>query len=41
MDAYLEKLRELELFDDFADACGDIYDQIFEEWCDKNELKFE
>ena len=41
MDAFLEKLRELELFDDFTDACGDIYYQIFEEWCDKNGLKFE
>ena len=41
MDAYLEKLRELELFDDFTEACGDIYDQIFEEWCEKNELEFE
>ena len=41
MDAYLEKLRELELFDDFTEACGDIYNQIFEEWCEKNELKFE
>lgn len=40
MDAYLEKLRELELFDAFTEACGDIYEQIFEEWCDKNELEF-
>ena len=40
IDAYLEKLRELELFDDFTDACGDIYYQIFEEWCEKNELEF-
>ncbi len=40
MDAYLEKLRELELYDDFTDACGDIYYQIFEEWRDKNELEF-
>ena len=40
MDAYLEKLRELKLFDDFIDACGSIYDQIFEEWCEKNELEF-
>ena len=40
IDAYLEKLRELELFDDFTDACGDIYAQIFEEWCDKYKLEF-
>lgn len=40
IDAYLEKLRELELFEDFTDACGSIYDQIFEEWCDKKGLNF-
>ncbi len=34
MDAYLDKLRELNLYDDFIDACGDIYIQIFEEWAD-------
>jgi hypothetical protein len=30
----LDKLRELNLYDDFIDACGDIYIQIFEEWAD-------
>ena len=40
IDAYLEKLRELDLFNDFTDACGDIYYQIFEEWREKNELEF-
>jgi len=40
MDAYTDKLRELNLYDDFIDACGDIYIQIFEEWADKNALDF-
>ena len=40
MDAYLDKLRELNLYDDFVDTCGDIYIQIFEEWADKNGLDF-
>jgi hypothetical protein len=40
MGAYLDKLRELDLYDDFIDACGDIYIQIFEEWADKNDLDF-
>lgn len=40
VDAYIEKLRELELYDDFTEICGDIYVQIFEEWSDKNELEF-
>ena len=31
MDAFLEKLRELELFDDFTEACWEVYDQIFKE----------
>ncbi|MDO5423340.1 MAG: hypothetical protein Q4F41_06395 [Eubacteriales bacterium] len=40
MDAYLEKLHELNLYEDFEDACGDIYFQIFKEWADKNGLDF-
>lgn len=40
MDAYLEKLRELDLYDDFINICGDIYIQIFDEWADKNALDF-
>lgn len=40
MDAYLDKLHELNLYDDFIDACGDVYIQIFEEWADKNNLYF-
>ncbi|MDD2980671.1 MAG: hypothetical protein PHN80_11975 [Hespellia sp.] len=40
MDAYLDKLRELNLYDDFIDTSGDIYMQIFEEWADKNKLNF-
>lgn len=40
MDAYLDKLHELNLYDEFIDACGDIYFQIFEEWVDKNGLDF-
>ena len=40
MDAYLDKLHELNLYDDFVDACEDIYIQIFEEWADKNNLEF-
>ncbi len=40
VDAYLDKLHELNLYDDFVDACEDIYIQIFEEWADKNNLEF-
>lgn len=40
VDAYIEKLCELELYDDFTETCGDIYVQFFEEWSDKNELEF-
>lgn len=40
MDPFLDKLRELNLYDDFIDACGDIYYQIFKEWADKNDLDF-
>jgi hypothetical protein len=40
MDAYLDKLRELNLYDDFVGSCGDVYIQIFKEWADKNDLDF-
>lgn len=40
IDAYISKLRELNLYDDFDMVCGDIYFQIFEEWADKNGLNF-
>ena len=40
VDIFLHKLRELNLYDDFINACGDIYIQIFEEWADKNDLNF-
>ena len=38
IDLYLDKFRELDLYDDFIDACGDIYIQIFEEWAEENGL---
>lgn len=41
MDAYLDKLYQLNLYDDFINACGDIYVQIFKEWAYKNGLDFE
>ena len=40
MEAYLDKLHELNLYDDFVDVCEDIYIQNFEEWADKNNLEF-
>ena len=40
MDAYLDKLHELNLYEDFVDACGDIYVQIFDEWTEENNLDF-
>lgn len=40
MTPYLDMLHELNLYDDFIDACGDIYIQIFQEWAYKNKLDF-
>ena len=40
IDAFIDKLREFNLYDDFVDACEDIYIQIFEEWAEENELDF-
>ncbi len=39
MDAYLDKLHELNLYEDFIDACGDIYIQIFDEWAERNDIR--
>ena len=40
MDAYLDKLHELNLYEDFDIVCGDIYIQIFDEWTKENDLDF-
>lgn len=40
MDMYLNKLHELTLYEDFVDACGDIYIQIFDGWTEENDLCF-
>lgn len=40
MDAYLDKLHELDLYEDFVDVCGDVYIQIFDEWAKENDLDF-
>lgn len=40
MDAFLEEIRVLNLYEEFDAACGDIYYQIFTEWEEKNELSF-
>lgn len=37
---FIEELRKLDLYDDFEMIGGDIYDQIFREWAEKNELSF-
>ena len=40
MDLYLDKLHELDLYEDFDEVCGDIYIQIFDEWAKENNLNF-
>lgn len=40
VDAFLDELRENNLYDDFEMICGDIYVQMFHEWTRKNELSF-
>ena len=38
MAEYIRTLRENELYDDFIDACEDIYVQIYHEWVEENGL---
>lgn len=40
VDAFLDELREHNLYDDYDMICGDIYAQMFHEWEEKNELSF-
>ena len=40
VEPFIEGLRELNLYDEFEMACGDIYRQLFVEWAEKNELNF-
>lgn len=40
VDAFIDKLHELDLYDDFMNSFGDIYYQIFDEWADRNGLDF-
>ena len=40
VDAFIEKLHELNLYDEFEMVCGDIYAQMFFDWSKKNELNF-
>lgn len=38
IDDFIDKIHELNLYNDFVDICGDIYLQIFETWQNKNNL---
>lgn len=38
--AFLDKLRELDLYGYFTELCEELYIQIFEEWADRNGLDF-
>lgn len=38
--SFLEKLKELDLYDEFELACGDVYRQMFSEWAEKHGLNF-
>ena len=40
VDSFIERLRELNLYDEFNMICGDIYDQLFLDWAKKNGLNF-
>lgn len=40
VDAFLNGLRQYNLYEEFEMICGDIYIQMFHEWTRKNELSF-
>lgn len=40
VDAFINELQKLELYEEFTSVCGDVYTQIFLEWTAQNGLKF-
>ena len=34
VDPFIDKLKELGLYEEFGDYCGSIYNQIIEEWAE-------
>ena len=38
VELFIEKLKKLDLYEDFYDVCGNIYDCIIEEWALKNSI---
>lgn len=40
VDSFVEELKKLNLYDDLDMVCGDIYEQIFLDWAEKNDLHF-
>lgn len=40
VDSFIEKLHELNLYDEFEMVSGDVYVQLFYDWAEKNGLNF-
>lgn len=40
VEPFIEKLKELNLYEDYYDACGNVYKGIMEEWAEKNSITF-
>ena len=40
VEPFVEALHELNLYDDYVMACGNVYDDMFREWAEKNGLDF-
>ena len=40
MDAFLNRLQELDLYDDFKETLEPVYNDIFAEWARKHDLSF-
>ncbi len=36
VDPFIDKLKELGLYNDFDDCCGSVYDQILREWAEQH-----
>lgn len=40
LSAFINKLQELELYEEFIAVCGDVYIRIFDVWAEANSLDF-
>ena len=39
VNPFIEKLKELDLYEEFCDECGNLYDDILISWAEKHSIE--